>query len=455
MVTVLSLPLGVIAQVNSGSDGHDGALDIGGFGGPPVVIDMADHPDGIYHYTSVNISAGARVTFTRNSSGTPVVWLVQGNCVINGTVDVSGQSAVGSLGGAGGPGGFAGGNGGVAASAGQGPGAGAFGGIAASASYGTVATPWADHTDGLGSVYGSQYVLPLLGGSGGGGNTSGAPGGGGGGAILIAASQDIALNGVILAAGGSGGNTGFGGGLPSDNYGGAGSGGAIRLVATRILGDGRLDASGGVVGVLGIPSSIGSGGLGRVRMDGMNIGFGGQVVGVFSQGFQPIIIPPPNQAVSLAIQSVGGFAVAANTTASLTTPDVVVPANQQNPVLIVVRAANIPLNSEITVEVKPANGPTISAVGINNAGTQASSTATVSVNIPRGGGTIQAKATSGIAGTLGASLNRSQKYRSYADTGLTSDGERFAKVEVNATLGSGQQIAYLAESGKRYPIPAR
>lgn len=44
---------------------------------------MADHPDGIYHYTSVNIPSGVTVTFKPNAANTPVVWLVQGNCVIS------------------------------------------------------------------------------------------------------------------------------------------------------------------------------------------------------------------------------------------------------------------------------------------------------------------------------------------------------------------------------------
>ena len=74
-------------QVNSGSNGSDGAFN------PTanVVIDMADHPDGIYQYTSVNIPAGVTVTFIPNAGNKPVVWLVQGSCVINsgGRVDVS------------------------------------------------------------------------------------------------------------------------------------------------------------------------------------------------------------------------------------------------------------------------------------------------------------------------------------------------------------------------------
>lgn len=131
----------------------------------------------------------------------------------------------------------------------------------------------------------------------------------------------------------------------------------------------------------------------------------------------------------------------------------IIPGQQVNPVSIVVRCVNIPLNTDIIVDVKPANGPTVRAVGVNNAGAQASSTATVSLTLPRGAGTIQAKAISGIAGSLGASLNNGEKFRLYAQTGLTADGELFAKMEITATLGSGQEIAYITESGKRFVLP--
>src|ERR1035437_8045068 len=111
-----------LAQVNSGSDGHDGAFN------PTTtntVIDMDDHPDGIYQYTSINIPTNVTVTFIPNAANTPVVWLVQSNCVISGTVNVSGQDANGAGGSGGGPGGYRGGNGGGSATPGQGPGGGA------------------------------------------------------------------------------------------------------------------------------------------------------------------------------------------------------------------------------------------------------------------------------------------------------------------------------------------
>jgi hypothetical protein len=73
MLCLCLLPtLGWGQQFNSGSDGSDGAFN------PTqnVLIDKADHPDGIYQYTSVNIPSGVTVTFTPNAKNTPVIWLV-------------------------------------------------------------------------------------------------------------------------------------------------------------------------------------------------------------------------------------------------------------------------------------------------------------------------------------------------------------------------------------------
>ena len=110
------LPAGGRAQVNSGSNGSDGAFN-------PTTstnIDMTSRPSGIYEYTSVNIPSGVAVTFTPNASNTPVVWLVQSNVTIAGAVNLPGQSPYTYAGGgvagcAGGPGGWGGGNGGTAA----------------------------------------------------------------------------------------------------------------------------------------------------------------------------------------------------------------------------------------------------------------------------------------------------------------------------------------------------
>ncbi len=428
-----------LAQVNSGSDGHDGEFN------PKstpeynvIVVDMADHPDGIYNYTSVNIPFDVIVRFKPNAKNTPVIWLVQGKVVIAGSLDVSGGMF--TVGG-GGPGGFAGGNGGsgeLKPTDGLGPGGGGgydsnLGGAGGGGGgFGTRGAGGARP----GEPYGNKFLLPLVGGSGGGGGSPPFPqGGGGGGAILIASSDSIIIDGPVSSLGGR---------ASDGSNAGSGSGGAIRFVANRIVGTGKLVVTGGSTGV--------GGGNGRVRLDCFDNQFSGSIQGEYSIGFQPIILPALGTGIALAIVSVAGVAVVANPSGTIAAPDVIIPGQQANPVLIVVKCANIPLNSEITVEVKPVNGPAIRAVGLNINGTQASSTATVSLNMPRGGGIIYAKAVIGLAGNSGAGVQRNEKNRLLAQTGWTANGERFAAVEVTATLGGQQQYVYLTESGKRYPL---
>src|SRR5665213_3242804 len=202
---------GARAQVNSGSNGSDGAFDPA----TNTVINMADHPNGIYQYTSVTISNGVTVTFIPNTANTPVVWLVQSNCVINGTVTLDGGGGIGAQGGIGGVGGFSGGNGGgggAPAGDGQGPGGGLagfvnseLGGNASFATNGAVLTNYNGacgfnpNQPVAGQQYGNYLLVPLIGGSGGGGTAGSGTrgGGGGGGAILIAANQFVEINGWL------------------------------------------------------------------------------------------------------------------------------------------------------------------------------------------------------------------------------------------------------------------
>jgi hypothetical protein len=395
MVVMLAC-LGAHAQVNSGSNGSDGAFN------PTtnIVVDMSDHPNGIYQYTTVTISNGVTVTFIPNANNTPVYWLVQSNCVIAGTVNVSGQYGNGvqqvgnSQGGRGGPGGWSGGNGGVSLTSGQGPGGGQAGGgswgFGANASFGTVGLT----NDGSlppGTIYGNSYLMPLLGGSGGGGATaySGVGGGGGGGTILLAASGSVFMNGLIYAAGGG---SGFGS-VNNPYPAGGGSGGGVRLVASSISGTGQISTAGGAGSGIGQPGSPGySGGAGRVRFDTFENDFSGNINGAFTQGYQPIIISTAGLGSQLTVTSVGGVPVSASPTGALSTPDAVLSAQQVTPIPIIVHCLNLPLNTQITVSVKPANGLAVSATGLNSTGTLASSTATVMLNIPRGGGLIYATA---------------------------------------------------------------
>src|SRR5438876_1171369 len=116
---IFTLGSAASAQVSSGSNGSDGAFN------PTTntVINMADHPDGIYQYTEANVPNGVTVRFIPNAANTPVVWLVQSNCTISGRIylagqlpDLNGLSRRG-IGGDPGPGGYRGGDSGASASA--------------------------------------------------------------------------------------------------------------------------------------------------------------------------------------------------------------------------------------------------------------------------------------------------------------------------------------------------
>ena len=373
---------GAHAQVNSGSNGSDGALDYSSLTNlgysTNIVLNMADHPTGIYQYTYINIPNNVTLTFIPNANNTPVYWLVQSNVVISGAINISGQGPNGAAGGLGGPGGYRGGTGGASPTSGQGPGGGsAQYGSGGNASFGSAGiTVWGSIQPG--ATYGNIFLIPLLGGSGGGGQ--GSTGGyGGGGAILIATSGNVEIDGALSS---SSSYTYFYDEPTENVVGGSGSGGAVRIVASKIIGSGQITTATG----------YGAGGLGRVRFDTYENDFGGSISGVFTQGSQFIIIPTSGQLPQLTVTSVGGVAVSASPTGILSTPDAVLSAQQNNPIPVVVSCANLPLNTQITVSITPANGSPVSATGLNSTGTLSSSTATISIVIPRGGGLIYATA---------------------------------------------------------------
>lgn len=163
---------------------------------------------------------------------------------------------------------------------------------------------------------------------------------------------------------------------------GQGSGGGIRICASLFQGSGSISA-------VGYPGYVN----GRIRIDCLNYQFGGSYSGVFTKGYQPIIIPAAGQGAQLAVVSVAGVAISASPSGQIAIPDAVISGQTANPVPVVVQCTNIPLNTPVTVTVQPVGGTAVTATGYNNSGTQASSTATVQLTIPRGGGLIFATAT--------------------------------------------------------------
>ncbi len=299
---VLALAASLSAAFSSGSTGADGPLYVPATSGTAT---LQLPPDGKFHFTTVNIEAGATLKFFRNELNTPVYILATGDITINGNIDVSGQSGTKSppIGGKGGPGGFDGGAPGIVGADpgwGYGPGGGkggtdAFPNEPPSAGAGSFsAKPLSDDlspTDG--EPYGSALLVPMIGGSGGGG-TAGQPGrggGGGGGAILLASNTRITVHatGAIKAIGGNN-QSAVSTGEPSSPA--QGSGGAIRLVAPAVNGTGTLNANGGYSN-----DYYGTaGGAGRIRIDTLNrenLGIKCEPIAAASVGAFMAVFPTP------------------------------------------------------------------------------------------------------------------------------------------------------------------
>jgi hypothetical protein len=187
----------------------------------PKAMKLNPKGDNIFNFTTINIASGSVLKISEAKLHGPVYFLAQGDVVINGAIDLTGDNSPGptptaaeqSLSFAG-SGGYSGGLGGIhgdsnhQALPGNGPGGGVPGDINTSG----VATGGLFTTD--------RFLVPLVGGSGAGGINDngqyGPQGGAGGGALLIASSTTIRLdgnnvqvspeayNGRIEAYGGSG-----------------------------------------------------------------------------------------------------------------------------------------------------------------------------------------------------------------------------------------------------------
>lgn len=365
---LLTSAIGLSAQITIPSDGSDGALNVSSTN---VVLDLSQAVTGtwsdnntanagkgifdpvkraiVFKYSSVNIAANRTVTFINHPSRAPVVWLVQGNATVAGTLNLNGTSPpLNNLLAEPGPGGFRGGGKG---SLGDGSGLG-IGGGRISPNNGAYA-----------SVYGNPSIIPLVGGSG------GFAGGSGGGAILIAASSTIQITGTISVLAGTSAWAGTGNG----------SSGAIRLVANVINGNGFLNASGD----------------GRIRLEANSVS--GSVV----PNPQTVAVPPANPPVlwpaatapTVKILSVDGSAAPAVPTASLDiSADIGISTNSATTVTL--QTTNFPTNGLVEVRSAAKFGANATwTTATFQSGDASSATWTATLSFLTGFSTLQARAT--------------------------------------------------------------
>ncbi len=387
----LTVSLG-LAAFSSGSDESDGALLLDDPGNTilfdPVALGLDSDGDGIFHFTTITITANTTVRCTAVQVDAPMVWLATGDVSISGLIDISGEngrsySVIGNNAGAApaaaGPGGFPGGTPGVFTGgsslliSGGGPG----GGI----------TSDGYNSQGANSGYMSPYGIPLVGGSGGSGggptdtngSHSGGGGGAGGGAILIVSDTLISLThpGQINASGGNGGVGWF--------YGGSGgSGGMIRLVAPEITSNSSLIAAGGARGGSRESYARGvAGTAGVIRVEADSTPIGGSHNPIVSYGTPYNAFVPDRDThpwPKLYITEVGGMSIA-KPKASFEATDATI--DTDTAVDVVITAQGIPDGTEVTLYLMPENG-SMSSHTANLSGTEASATTTISVTMPAG-----------------------------------------------------------------------
>ena len=353
-LALLAAPRLPAAAFSAGSDGSYGALTITNNTVLPVPS------NGVFHCTTITIASGTTLSFTPNELNTPVYLLAQGNVLIEGTIDVSGQHW--HAGGRGGPGGFAGGataKPGLPAGDGRGPGGGRGGssnnsgdpGYPGNGSFGAVdaRTSSTNH----GRIYGNALLVPLIGGSGGGGRPDGYIGGGGGGAILIASDTSIWLGGIISARGGSG------------NFFHSGSGGGVRLVAPAINGPGIVDARNG-----------NDAWTGRIRLDRIHGGLP-TLWGVSSIGSLMSVFP--EGLATLAFNEVADTVIPEGSTAAV---QLLLPVGASTSQTVKLRGRYFLGTVPIQVAVTPENGATTYFEGDLVAGADRTGTVTIALELP-------------------------------------------------------------------------
>ncbi|MCW5933778.1 MAG: hypothetical protein KIT45_05660 [Fimbriimonadia bacterium] len=391
VVIILSVSVAMLAhshaQLNVPSDGSDGALNAtsnttidlrlattGAWNTPGNGNGVYD-PDRwavVFKYSSVTLTA-ATLNFINHRSNAPVVWLVQGDVIIeNTTINlITYDQFMGFI--IPGPGGFRGGRGlsnssSPAGSAGFGPGGARYlGSEPGDAGY---ASPGSGAGGGI--AYGNPQIVPLIGGSGGAGlSSTHLPSGTGGGAILIVAGGRIVLStGSSIRA--EGVNL-----YSSVSY---GSGGSVRLVADRLEGDGSIFAQ------------WSSASPGRVRIEVNHSAFNGNIMGSISVGLpgNPPLIWPPNSAPSVRIVQVAGQNAPSDPSARFDQPDMSV--GSSGTVTIRIAAQNVPSNWNVVVRVVRFAGDDFTVNATRVSGNDANSVYEATLALPPGMMTLQVRA---------------------------------------------------------------
>lgn len=317
----------------------------------------------VFKYSSVNIRTNTMIKFKNHPSHAPVIWLVSGDVVVAGTLDLSASAKSDTEPfGEPGPGGFRGAY--YGQNFGFGPGAPLVLGIVGVYSQGYEA--FGQRND---SVYGNSQIIPLIGGSGGSSqNGIQSFGGGGGGAILVASRTSVTIDGSITASG-------FGKEFVAWN----GSSGAVRVLTSELTGKGVISAAF----------------LGRIRLEALT--YQGNLT---SEPNTTVVLPdsppliwPRATAPEARIISVAGKNAPAEPLASLDLPSADINFQDDQPVDIVVETKNLDVAAAlVNVRITPRNGAAKLVKAVYDSGTAAEARWVATTIIPQGFAVFQVRA---------------------------------------------------------------
>lgn len=383
------------AQLNiPGADGSDGALETPARMATVtnVIIDLSQAVTGkwdqnnaahagkgvydpekwavVFKYSSVNIRSNTVIRFKNHPSRAPVVWLVAGDVIIAGEVNLSGNAPDGFRPAEPGPGGFRGG-----VQAGQGLGGGPGFGPGGGNLYDRGGAPGAYaisvNPSGNATAYGNTQIIPLLGGSGSGSINDGrSNGGSGGGAILIAARQQVSISGRVISQGG-----------PTSSW-WPGSCGAIRIVGSQIAGRGELNAAAGDQS-------------GRIRLETPSYIGNLQVfpTTLVVAPENPPLLWPRDSAPTARIVSVGSNRAPVDPVANLEPDGADISMQDEQAVDVLIETTNLDIDSSsVILRVSPRHGGARLLPASFSSGTSAKATWIATVALPRGFCALQVRA---------------------------------------------------------------
>jgi len=406
--------------------------------------------NGVFNFTNFDLSSPDNnymdMYFVGNANNSPLTILSQQNIRLGSYLrfamsGMPGASAAPGFqvplslaGGKPGPGGFAGGDSAgpqASGNPGFGP-AGGAGGALGGYCYGTSISVG----QSAGESPLSSTLTPILGGSGGGGGaqapeascglgkTNGGGGGGGGGALLLAASQQISFGyytQIDLRGGDAGSSqcTCYGGG--------GGTAGNLRMVAPTLV-----SPSAGYYSYVYLYGGNGSyyagqGAGGKVRIEGdatqLQLSINGQLAGSPSLSSTATSVTPTTTPI-LRIAQVDSMSVPISPSGNVATPDVTFQTAPSGPVAVTLNASHIPVGTVAKVRVTPQVGSFSEVNTTSFSGTTESSTASASVTIPAGYGTISASATFSCNDQICALLPQRERATAVVEVVASAAGSR-------------------------------